>query len=59
MLEIYLSRLHELTVVLYAFSVLLYFFDFIHHNRKANRLAFWLLAFVWALQTAFLVFYMV
>lgn len=59
MLEIYLSRLHELTVVLYAFSVLLYFFDFIHHNRKANRLAFWLLAFVWALQTAFLVLYMV
>ncbi|MBM7653049.1 cytochrome C assembly family protein [Neobacillus cucumis] len=53
-----LTRLHEFTVVLYAFSVLLYFFDFIHHNRKANRIAFWLLAFVWILQTAFLFLYM-
>ncbi|MCQ6278285.1 inner membrane protein YpjD [Bacillus sp. EB600] len=59
MVDIYMSRLHELTVVLYAFSVLLYFFDFIHHNRKANRIAFWLLAFVWVLQTAFLCLYMV
>lgn len=59
MLEIHISRLHELTVVLYAFSVLLYFFDFIHHNRKANRIAFWLLAFVWVLQTTLLFLYMV
>lgn len=59
MFDIQMSRLHELTVVLYAFSVLLYFFDFIHHNRKANRIAFWLLAFVWFLQTAFLLWYMV
>ncbi|PLS01325.1 cytochrome c biogenesis protein [Neobacillus cucumis] len=54
-----LTRLHEFTVVLYAFSVLLYFFDFINHNRKANRIAFWLLAFVWILQTVFLVLYMI
>src|SRR3954447_13789031 len=54
-----LTRLHEFTVVLYAFSVLLYFFDFINHNRKANRIAFWLLAFVWGLQTVFLFYYMV
>jgi HemX protein len=53
-----MTRLHELTVVLYAFSVLLYFFDFLHHNRKANRFAFWLLAFVWILQTVFLGIYM-
>ncbi|MEH7354285.1 cytochrome c biogenesis protein [Neobacillus drentensis] len=58
MFDVFMTRLHELTVVLYAFSVLLYFFDFIHHNRKANRIAFWLLAFVWVLQTVFLVFYM-
>ncbi|WHY76369.1 cytochrome c biogenesis protein [Neobacillus sp. WH10] len=58
MFDVFMTRLHELTVVLYAFSVLLYFFDFIHHNRKANRIAFWLLAFVWILQTVFLVFYM-
>lgn len=58
MFDVFMTRLHELTVVLYAFSVLLYFFDFIHHNRKANRIAFWLLAFVWVLQTVFLFFYM-
>jgi HemX protein len=57
--DIFMTRLRELTVVLYAFSVLLYFFDFIHHNRKANRFAFWLLSFVWILQTAFLFYYMV
>ncbi len=53
MYDFYMTRLHELTVVIYALSVLLYFFDFIHHNRKANRIAFWLLAFVWVLQTIF------
>ncbi|MGG1677605.1 inner membrane protein YpjD [Neobacillus sp. NRS-1170] len=58
MSDVFMTRLHEFTVVLYAFSVLLYFFDFIHHNRKANRTAFWLLAFVWILQTVFLFFYM-
>lgn len=59
MLDFHMTRLHELTVVIYAFSVLLYFFDFIHHNRKANRIAFWLLAFVWVLQTIFLTSYMI
>jgi HemX protein len=59
MFNLFMTRLHEFTVVLYAFSVLLYFFDFLNHNRKANRIAFWLLAFVWILQTVFLFFYMV
>ena len=59
MFNLFMTRLHEFTVVLYAFSVLLYFFDFLNHNRKANRIAFWLLAFVWVLQTVFLFFYMV
>ncbi|WP_066050157.1 cytochrome C assembly family protein [Robertmurraya korlensis] len=58
MFDYYMTRLHELTVVLYALSVLLYFIDFLHHNRKANRVAFWLLAFVWLLQTMFLFLYM-
>ncbi|MEH7074849.1 cytochrome C assembly family protein [Neobacillus drentensis] len=58
MFNVFMTRLHELTVVLYAFSVLLYFFDFLHHNRKANRIAFWLLALVWILQTVFLGIYM-
>ncbi|QED48817.1 cytochrome c biogenesis protein [Cytobacillus dafuensis] len=59
MFDIYMTRLHEVTVVLYALSVLLYFIDFLTSNRKANRIAFWLLAFVWVLQTMFLVLYMV
>lgn len=59
MFDIYVTRLHEITVVVYAFSILLYFLDFIHHNRRANRIAFWLLAFVWVLQSAFLFLYMV
>ncbi|CAM3457171.1 cytochrome c biogenesis protein [Aeromicrobium ponti] len=59
MFDIYMTRLHEFTVVLYALCVLLYFIDFLHQNRKANRIAFWLLAFVWVLQTVFLVLYMI
>lgn len=59
MSDMYMTRLHELTVVLYALCVLLYFIDFLHHNRKANRIAFWLLAFVWVLQTVFLILYMI
>ncbi|ETI67777.1 cytochrome C assembly family protein [Neobacillus vireti] len=59
MFEVFMTRIHELTVVVYAISVLLYFFDFLHHNRKANRIAFWLLAFVWILQTVFLSSYMI
>lgn len=59
MFEIYLTRLNELTVILYALSILLYFVDFLHSNRKANQIAFWLLAFVWILQTITLVMYMV
>jgi HemX protein len=58
MYDIYFTRLHELTVILYCLVVLLYFVDFLQHNRKANQIAFWLLAFVWVLQTSFLILYM-
>lgn len=46
-------RLNELMIVLYALSVFLYFIDFLHHNRKANKIAFWLLSIVWVLQSFF------
>ncbi|NMD70513.1 cytochrome c biogenesis protein CcsA [Bacillus sp. DNRA2] len=59
MFDLYMTRLHELTVIVYAISVLLYFIDFLDNNRKANRVAFWLLAFVWGLQTTFFILYMV
>ena len=58
MMETLMTRLQELTVVLYALSVLLYFIDFLHNNRKANRVAFWLLSFVWVSQTVMLFIYM-
>ncbi|MGM9923806.1 MAG: inner membrane protein YpjD [Bacillus sp. (in: firmicutes)] len=58
MLDMSMTRLHEVTVVLYALSVLLYFIDFLHNNQKAKRIAFWLLTIVWLLQTIFLCLYM-
>lgn len=54
-----MTRLHEFTIILYALSILLYFIDFLYSSRKANQVAFWLLAFVWLLQSAFLCIYMV
>ncbi|WP_053364251.1 cytochrome c biogenesis protein CcsA [Bacillus sp. FJAT-27251] len=58
MSDLFMTRLHELTIVIYAASVLLYFMDFLNSNRKVNKIAFWLLAFVWILQTLFLFLYM-
>ncbi|KAB8134713.1 cytochrome C assembly protein [Gracilibacillus oryzae] len=46
--------LHESMLLLYAVSVIFYFIDFLFHNRKANKIAFWFLAMVWVLQTIFL-----
>jgi HemX protein len=43
--------LYELIVIMYASSLLFYFFDFLQPNRKANRFAFWLLSIVWGLQS--------
>ncbi|MFJ7974723.1 cytochrome C assembly family protein [Peribacillus sp. JNUCC 23] len=57
-MELIMTRLHEVTVLIYAASVLLYFIDFLHNNQKANKGAFWLLAIVWVLQTVFLFLYM-
>lgn len=47
--------IYDLTIFLYAASVLFYFHDFLHRNRKANRIAFGLLAVVWVFQTAFFI----
>jgi HemX protein len=56
--EMSLTRINELIIIIYAFSVLFFFIDFIHNNRKANKIAFWLLSIVWLLQTIFLFFQM-
>ncbi len=53
-MEMSLTRINEVTIILYALCVLLYFIDFLNNNRKANRAAFWLLSIVWLLQTIFL-----
>ena len=58
MLDIPITRLHEVTVIIYAICVLLYFIDFLHTNQKVNKFAFWLLLVVWVLQTIFLCLYM-
>lgn len=47
--------IYDLTIIIYACSVLGYFIDFMQNNRKANRFAFWLLSIVWGLQSIFLV----
>ncbi|GLY10137.1 inner membrane protein YpjD [Bacillus badius] len=57
MFEQGMARLHELMVILYALSVMLYFIDFLNQNRKANQVAFWTLSIVWVLQTIFLFLY--
>lgn len=51
----YTGWLYELTVILYALSVLGYFIDFLQNNRKVNRTAFWLLSIVWILQTIYFI----
>ncbi|OEH91435.1 cytochrome C assembly family protein [Bacillus solimangrovi] len=43
--------LYDVTIILYCFSLIGYFIDFLHNNRKANQVAFWLLSIVWGLQT--------
>lgn len=53
-MDMSLTRINELTIILYALCVLLYFIDFLNHNRKAKQAAFWLLSIVWLLQTIFL-----
>ncbi|KAB7708603.1 cytochrome C assembly protein [Bacillus aerolatus] len=58
MFEQGMARLHELMVILYALSTMLYFIDFLNQNRKANKIAFWILSIVWVLQTIFLFLYM-
>lgn len=45
--------LYELLLLLYSFSLIGFMIDFIHTNRKAVRIAFWLLSMVWVIQTVF------
>jgi len=53
------SWMYDMTVYIYAISVLMYFSDFLQSNRRVNRTAFWLLAIVWILQSVFFISQMV
>jgi HemX protein len=44
-----------LLLVIFIFSLLLYFIDVVQPNRKVNQAAFWLLAVEWGLQLTYLV----
>ncbi|PWU68271.1 cytochrome C assembly family protein [Gracilibacillus dipsosauri] len=46
--------IQEGMLLAYGISVIFYFIDFLYHNQKANRIAFWFLAMVWVIQTIFL-----
>ncbi|MER3126086.1 cytochrome c biogenesis protein [Bacillus pumilus] len=58
MMESIVARLNEATILIYALSVLFYFIDFLQHNRKAGKIAFWLLSIVWLLQTVYMFYIM-
>lgn len=47
--------IYDVTVYLYAVSVLFYFLDFLHRNKHTNRVALVLLCGVFLLQSAFLI----
>lgn len=51
-----LKWLYEIILLIYGLSIIGYFIDFIQRNRKANRIAFWLLGMVWIIQTVFLLY---
>lgn len=59
MIDMIMSRLHEIMVVLYAVSLVFYFIDFLNKDRLAHRSAFWTLSIVYVLQTIFLVMYII
>ncbi|MED4164232.1 cytochrome c biogenesis protein [Halalkalibacterium halodurans] len=50
-----MNWIYPLTIIIYSISLFAYFIDFLQHNRKVNRLAFWLLSVVWLLQTVFFI----
>lgn len=54
-----LKWLYEIILVIYGLSIIGYFIDFIQHNQRVNKTAFWLLGMVWAIQTLFLLYQVV
>ncbi|HSP21238.1 MAG TPA: cytochrome c biogenesis protein CcsA [Planococcus sp. (in: firmicutes)] len=59
MADITMARLHEAMVILYAVSLVFYFFDYLYKEKRASRIAMTLLGVVWLLQTVFLTLYII
>ena len=59
MADITMTRLHEWMVVLYAFSLVFYFIDYLNKDKIAHRSAFWILIVVYVMQTTSLIMYIV
>ena len=59
MTDIMMTRMHEWMVVLYAVSLVIYFIDFLNKDKRAHRIAFWILLIVYSMQTIFLVMYII
>lgn len=51
-----MTRLFEVMIVLYAVSLVFYFTDYFYKQVRARRIAFWLVSFVWVIQTTFIIF---
>lgn len=45
------TRLFEVMIVLYAISLVFYFTDYFYKQVRARRIAFWLVSFVWVIQS--------
>lgn len=59
MADLAITRLYEVMVVMYAVSLVFYFIDYLYKQPKIRRIAFWLISFVWLLQTLYFVFYII
>lgn len=59
MTDLAMTRLHEIMVILQSVSLVFYFIDYLNKDRRAHRIAVWLLFLVSLLQTVFLVLYII
>ncbi|MFJ7950146.1 cytochrome c biogenesis protein CcsA [Lysinibacillus sp. NPDC096418] len=51
MADLTTTRLYEVMIVLYAISLVFYFTDYFYKQVRARRIAFWLVSFVWVIQS--------
>ncbi|KFL44111.1 cytochrome C assembly protein [Lysinibacillus sp. BF-4] len=59
MTDLVMVRLYELMIVIYAISLVFYFVDYFVKRPHLRRIAFWLVSIVWALQSLYLLLYII